>query len=304
MEKQKITKAVLPVAGLGTRFLPATIASPKEMLPLVDKPVIQYLVEEAVDSEICELIMVTGRTKRAIEDHFDYSADLEYTLKSRGKLDLLNEIKRIANLAQFVYVRQKEPLGDGHAVLCAENVVDGEPFAVLFGDDLADCETPCLKQLLDVFNKYGDPVIAVAEVPEDEVSRYGVVKAEYLENNTYQIFDMVEKPKKEEAPSNLAIVGKYIVTPDIFECIKKAKPSEGGELRLIDGFRELIKKRPLYACKFDGTWYSTGHKLDFLKATVAYALKRKDLAPEFKKFLEDYCQLKDKQCKIEKPKNK
>ena len=288
MPTKKITKAVLPVAGLGTRFLPATIASPKEMLPLVDKPVIQYLVEEAVDSGICELIMVTGRTKRAIEDHFDYSYELEHILRTRGKLDLLKEVKRISNLAQFVYVRQKEPLGDGHAILCAEQTIDNEPFAILFGDDLADCEKPCLKQLLDVFDKYQDPVIAVAEVPKEEVSRYGVVKAEYLENNTYQIFDLVEKPKPEEASSNLAIVGKYVVTPDIFEHIKKAKPGKDGELRLIDGLRELIKKRPIYACKFEGTWYSTGHKLDFLKATVAYALKRKDLAPEFKKFLKNY----------------
>lgn len=285
MENRKIRKAVFPVAGLGTRFLPATIASPKEMLPLVDKPVIQYLVEEAVKSGIEEFIMVTGRTKRAIEDHFDYSFELEHTLRKRGKLDLLKEIKQISNMAQFVYVRQKEPLGDGHAILCAENTTNNEAFAVLFGDDLADCKNPCLKQLMEVYEKYQDPVIAVAEVPDNEIPRYGVIKGEYLENNTYQIFDLVEKPKKEKAPSNLAIVGKYIATPDIYECIKKAGPSKDGELRLIDGFKELIKKRPLYACKFEGTWYSTGHKIDFLKATVAYALKRKDLAPEFKKFL-------------------
>lgn len=288
MSNPKVTKAVLPVAGLGTRFLPATIASPKEMLPLVDKPVIQYLVEEAVDSGIDEMIMVTGRTKRAIEDHFDYSYDLEYTLRTRGKLELLKEIHKISNLAKFVYVRQKEPLGDGHAILCAEQVVNNEPFAVLFGDDLVDSKEPCIKQLLKVYEKYGDPVIAVAEVPENEVSRYGVIKGEYLEDNTYQIFDMVEKPEKHEAPSNLAIVGKYIVTPDIFEHLKKAKPSKDGEYRLIDGFKELIKKRPIYACKFEGTWYSTGHKIDFLKATVAYALKRDDLSKEFKDFLKQY----------------
>ncbi|OIP22678.1 UTP--glucose-1-phosphate uridylyltransferase [bacterium CG_4_10_14_0_2_um_filter_33_32] len=287
MDKQKVTKAILPVAGLGTRFLPATIASPKEMLPLVDKPVIQYLVEEAVASGINELIMVTGRTKRTIEDHFDYSYDLEHALRSRGKLDLLKEIKTISNLANIVYVRQKEPLGDGHAILCAKQVINDEPFAVLFGDDLVDSKDPCLKQLMEVYEKYQDPVIAVAEVPESEVSRYGVIKAEHLENNIYQIFDMVEKPEKHKEPSNLAIVGKYIVTPDIFENIKKAKPGKDGEIRLIDGLKELMKKRPLYACKFDGTWYSTGHKLDFLKATVAYALKREDLK-EFKDFLKKF----------------
>lgn len=286
MENKKITKAVLPVAGLGTRFLPATIASPKEMLPLVDKPVIQYLVEEAVESGVDELVMVTGRTKRAIEDHFDYSYELEHTLRARGKLDLLKEIKKISNMAQFVYVRQKEPLGDGHAILCAENTTDDEPFAILFGDDLVECKTPCLKQLMDVYEKYQDPVIAVYEVPNEEISRYGVIKAEHIENNVYQIFDLVEKPRLEEAPSNMAIVGKYIVTPEIYECLKRAKPSKDGEIRLIDGFREMIKNRPLYACKFEGTWYSTGHKIDFLKATVAYALHRKDLAPEFKKFLD------------------
>ncbi len=289
MEKQKVTKAVLPVAGLGTRFLPATIASPKEMLPLVDKPVIQYLVEEAVESGVSELIMVTGRTKRAIEDHFDYSYELEHTLRNKGKLDILAEIKKISRLAQIAYVRQKEPLGDGHAILCAEKIVCDEPFAVLFGDDLVDSKTPCLKQLMEVFEKYQDPIIAVAEVPDNEVSRYGVIKAEHLENNTYQVFDLVEKPEKEKAPSNLAIVGKYIMTPDILENIRKTGPDpRDGELRLIDGLRELIKKRPLYACKFEGTWYSTGHKIDFLKATVAYALKHNDLAPEFREFLKKY----------------
>lgn len=289
MEKQKVTKAVLPVAGLGTRFLPATIASPKEMLPLVDKPVIQYLVEEAVQSGIKEIIMVTGRTKRAIEDHFDYSYELEHTLRKRGKLDILKEIKKISNMAQIVYVRQKEPLGDGHAILCAENTTDNEPFAVLFGDDLVDSKIPCIKQLMEVFEKYGDPVIAVAEVPEKEIPRYGIIKAEHIEKNIFQVFDMVEKPEIKEASSNMAIVGKYIITPDIFEYLKKAKPGKDGEIRLIDGLKELLKKRPIYACKFEGIWYSTGHKSDFLKATVAYALKRPDLAPEFKKFLEEYC---------------
>ncbi len=283
----KITKAVFPVAGLGTRFLPATIASPKEMLPLVDKPVIQYLVEEATSSGISEIILVTGRGKRAIEDHFDYSFELEHNLKAKGKLDLLTEIKKTSELAQFVYIRQREPLGDGHAVLCAKDVVANEPFAVLFGDDIVDSETCCLKQMIKIYEKYQDPVIAIYEVPKDQVSQYGVIKGKYLEDSTYQVFDMVEKPKPKDAPSNLAIVGKYIVTPDIFPALEEAAPSVGGEIRLIDGLLKLIKKRPIYACKFEGTRYDMGNKTEFLKAQVVFALKRKDLAPEFKKFLKE-----------------
>ncbi len=281
----KITKAVFPVAGLGTRFLPATIASPKEMLPLVDKPVIQYLVEEAVSTGISEIILVTGRGKRAIEDHFDYSFELEHNLKKKGKLDLLKEVQKTSELANFVYVRQREPLGDGHAVLCAKNVVNNKPFAVLFGDDIVDSKNTCLNQMLKIYEKYQDPVIAIYEVPKNQTSHYGIVKCKHLEDNTYQVFDMVEKPKPKDAPSNLAIVGKYIVTPDIFEALENSTASVGGEIRLIDGLKTLLKKRPIYACKFKGTRYDMGDKTEFLKATVVFALRRPEIAPELKKFL-------------------
>jgi len=291
MNPPKIKKAVLPVAGLGTRFLPATIAMPKEMLPLVDKPVIQYLVEEAAQAGLKEMIMVTGRTKRAIEDHFDYSFELEHTLKQKGKTELLEKVKEASKLAQFIYIRQKEPRGDGDAILCAENIVGQEPFAVLFGDDLVtDCKKSCIEQLLDVYERYQDPVIAVAEVPKDKVNQFGVIKGEEIEPGIFQIQELVEKPAVDKAPSNLAIVGKYIMTPDIFGYIKKSTPSASdGEIRLADGLIERLKdKRPVYALKFTGTWYSTGHKFDFLKATVAYALKHDEHGEEFKKFLEKY----------------
>lgn len=291
MENHDVKKAVLPVAGMGTRFLPATIAMPKEMLPLVDKPVIQYLVEEAVDSGISEMVMVTGRTKRAIEDHFDASFELEHALKEKGKDELLKEIRRVSKLAQFIYVRQKEPRGDGDAILNARSVIGDEPFAVLFGDDLVtDSEEPCLKQLINVYKKYGAPVIAVTEVPDDHIHHFGVIQGKEIEPGVFQVEKLVEKPKKEDAPSNLAIVGKYVMTPDIFEYIKKSSASVGdGEIRLADGMIERLKdNKPLYALKFKGTWYSTGHKLDYLKATVAYALKHKDHGHEFRKFLKEY----------------
>ncbi|NTU69664.1 UTP--glucose-1-phosphate uridylyltransferase GalU [bacterium] len=290
MENHDVRKAVLPVAGMGTRFLPATIAMPKEMLPLVDKPVIQYLVEEAADSGIKEMVMVTGRTKRAIEDHFDASFELEHALKEKGKDELVKEIKRVSKLAQFIYVRQKEPKGDGDAILNAESVIGDNPFAVLFGDDLVtDCEQPCLKQLIDVYQKYDAPVVAVTEVPDNMTHHFGVIKGVEVEPGVYQVESLVEKPK-ENPPSNLAIVGKYIMTPDIFGYIKKSTASVGdGEIRLADGMIERLKdNKPIYALKFKGTWYSTGHKLDYLKATVAYALKHKDHGHEFKKFLTEY----------------
>lgn len=291
MYSPKVKKVVLPVAGMGTRFLPATIAMPKEMLPLVDKPVIQYLVEEAAESGLKEMIMVTGRTKRTIEDHFDFSFELEYALRKKGKDKLLEEVKKASKLGQFIYVRQKEPKGDGDAILNAQSIVGKEPFAVMFGDDLVtDTKIPCLKQLLNVFERYQDPVIAVTKVPDNMVDQFGVISGEEVEPGVYQVNKFVEKPKKEEAPSNLAVVGKYIMTPDIFDYIKKSKPTAGdGEIRLADGLIERIKNnRPVYALKFTGTWYSTGHKLDFLKATVAYALAHKDHGHEFKKFLENY----------------
>lgn len=281
-----IKKAILPVAGFGTRFLPATKAQPKEMLPIVDKPLIQCLVEEAVKSGIEEIIFVTGRGKRAIEDHFDYSFELEYTLVEKKKRDLLKEIYKISNLAKFTYVRQPKPLGDGHALLCAKHLIKDEPCAVLFGDDLVSGKIPCIKQLINVYEKYRDPVIALTSVPAEEVSRFGVVSSIKIEERTHQVKDIVEKPPKEEAPSNLIIVGKYIITPDVFDELEKIKPQgNGDEIRLADALKNLLKKRPVYGYEFTGKRYDCGSKLGFLEATVDYALHHKEVKDKFKAYL-------------------
>ena len=285
MPFKPITKAIFPVAGFGTRFLPATKAQPKEMLPIVDKPVIQYLVEEAVSAGIKEIIMVTGRGKRAIEDHFDTSFELEYTLVEKDKHDLLEEIRNISKLANFVYVRQPKPLGDGHALLCAKNLIGDEPCAVLFGDDIIDSDIPAIKQLIDVYNETGCSVIGLKEVPADEISNYGVIGGKPLGNGLYEIEQLVEKPKKENAPSNLAIIGKYIITPAVFDCIEKAEKSSGGELRLIDGFQKLLKNQRIYGKILDGNRFDTGQKLGLIQATIEFALKRPDLGPALKKYL-------------------
>lgn len=283
----KIKRAILPVAGFGTRILPATKAQPKEMLPVVDKPVIQYLVEEAVASGIEEIIFVTGRGKRAIEDHFDHSFELEYNLVEKGKHDLLKEVERISELAKFSYVRQRSPRGDGDAVLQAKHLIGNEPCAVMFGDDLVDSEEPALKQLMNVFSKYNDPVIALVEVPMDKVSKYGVVGGVNIEERTLQINKFIEKPKKEEAPSNLIASGKYIITPDVFDKLEELSKTlnSNQELRLADAFVELLKEKPLYGYEFKGTRYDCGDKLGFLKATVSLALKHPDLNGEFREYL-------------------
>lgn len=281
----KIKKAVFPAAGLGTRFLPVTKAQPKEMLPIVDKPVIQYLVEEAVASGVEEIIIVTGRGKRSIEDHFDHSFELEHTLEKRGKKSLLKEIKRLENLAKFVYVRQNIPQGDGHAILCAEHVVGNEPFAVLFGDDIVDSEVPALKQLINVFEDKKASVMALQRVLPENVSNYGVINPERSEGRLHKICDLVEKPSPENAPSNLAVVGKYICTPEIFDALKRSKPSKDGEIRLIDGFSELRSRQALYGYELEGKRYDTGHKLGLIEAMIDFALKREDIAPELIKYL-------------------
>ncbi len=280
-----IRKAVFPAAGLGTRFLPATKASPKEMLPLVDKPLIQYGVEEAVASGIDEVIIITGRGKRAIEDHFDISFELEYELKEKNNLKLLAEVERISNMVNFSYIRQKKALGLGHAVLCSEPSVDGEPFAVILSDDIIDAKTPATKQLMDVYEKYRSPVVAICEVPKEAVSSYGIIDAIEVERGVYQVRDMVEKPSAEKAPSNLAIIGRYVLTPDIFDHLKETRPGKGGEIQLTDGLQGLMKERPVYACRFRGVRYDAGDKLGFLKATVEYALKDQSLGGEFRKYL-------------------
>jgi len=281
----KIRKAVFPAAGFGTRFLPATKSQPKEMLPIVDKPVIQYLVEEAVASGIEEIIIVTGRGKRAIEDHFDFSFELEHTLVEKGKHNLLKEVRKIAKLAKFVYVRQPMPLGDGHAILCAKEVVGDEPFAILFGDDIVDGKIPALKQLMDVYEKTGSSVLALQKVDKKETSSYGIIKPGKSQGRLHKIEGLVEKPAPANAPSNLAIIGKYVVTPEIIAALEKAKPSHGGEIRLIDGFMQLMKSQDLYGYEIQGKRYDTGNKLGLITATVDYALKRKDLGPALKKYL-------------------
>ncbi len=281
----KITKAIIPVAGLGTRFLPATKAQPKEMLPIIDKPVIQYLVEEAVKSGIEDIIFVTGRGKRAIEDHFDYAPELESKLLKGKKTEALKAVRQISDMARFSYVRQKSPRGNGDAVLCASHLVNNEAVAVLFGDDLVRSKMPCLLQLVKVFEKYHDPVLAIMEVPKKEVKHYGIVEAVRISPNVYEIKDMVEKPELDKAPSNLAIVGKYIITKDVFNELRTLKPSKRGEIDLLDGIKKVLKKRPVYGVKFEGTRYDCGSKIGFLKATVDLALRHPEVKKDFRKYL-------------------
>jgi UTP--glucose-1-phosphate uridylyltransferase len=280
-----IRKAVFPAAGLGTRFLPATKAQPKEMLPLVDKPIIQYGVEEAVASGVSNIILVTGRGKNAIEDHFDVNVELETYLDARGKTELLNEIRKISNLINFAYVRQGEPLGLGHAVLVASELVGDEPFAVILGDDVIDAQPPALAQMMDVFARVNGPVIAVERVPLDEISSYGVIDPEPLGPGVYRIRDLVEKPSRKEAPSDLAIIGRYILTPDIFGALTATARDRTGEIQLTNGLRRLLSGRPLYACEIEGVRHDTGNKLGFLKAVVYFALRRPDLAEPFRHYL-------------------
>jgi UTP--glucose-1-phosphate uridylyltransferase len=283
---QIVRKAVFPVAGLGTRFLPATKAQPKEMLPLVDKPIIQYGVEEAVASGVDNIILVTGRGKNAIEDHFDVSVELETFLESRGKTILLNEIRKISNLINFAYVRQGEPLGLGHAVLVARELVGNEPFAVILGDDVIDADPPALKQMIDVFERVDGPVLAVERVPAEEVSSYGILDLDaHEEDGVYRVRDMVEKPPRAEAPSNLAIIGRYILTPDIFPALEATTSDRTGEIQLTNGLRRLLRQRPIYAYEVKGVRHDTGNKLGFLKAVVYFALRRPDLAGPFGEYL-------------------
>jgi UTP--glucose-1-phosphate uridylyltransferase len=280
-----IRKAVFPAAGLGTRFLPATKAQPKEMLPLVDKPIIQYGVEEAVASGVDNIILVTGRGKNAIEDHFDVSVELETFLEARGKKELLAEIRKISNLINFSYVRQGEPLGLGHAVLVTRALVGDEPFAVILGDDVIDANPPALRQMIDVFQDVQGPVLAIERVPREDVSAYGIIDAEEITPGVYRIRDLVEKPPRDEAPSDLAIIGRYILTPDIFPALEATVTDRTGEIQLTNGIRELLKSRPIYGCRIDGVRHDTGNKLGFLKAVVYFALRRPDLGDQFRKYL-------------------
>lgn len=273
----KVRKAIIPAAGLGTRFLPATKAMPKEMLPIVDKPTIQYIVEEAIESGIEDIIIVTGKGKRAIEDHFDSSFELEQNLLEKQKFDLLNEVQKSSNMVDIHYIRQKEPKGLGHAIWCARNFIGNEPFAVLLGDDIVRAEKPCLRQMIEQFERYKASVIGVQHVSDDEVSRYGIVDGIGMNERLYTVNHLVEKPKKEEAPSNLAILGRYILTPRIFDILGEQKPGAGGEIQLTDGIEELNRHEAVYAYDFEGTRYDVGEKMGFIQTTIEYALQREDL---------------------------
>jgi UTP--glucose-1-phosphate uridylyltransferase len=283
-----VRKAVFPAAGLGTRFLPATKAQPKEMLPLVDKPIIQYGVEEATAAGVQDIIIITGRGKNAIEDHFDVSIELETFLESRGKRDLVAEIRTISNLVRSVsYVRQGEPLGLGHAVLTARPLVGDEPFAVILADDVIDADPPALAQMIDVFKQLDGPVILVERVPKAQISGYGVIAADPVRPGVYRVRDLVEKPSPEEAPSDLAIIGRYVLTPDIFDMLTdEAAAVTSGEIQLTNGLKRLLARRPLYACEVTGVRHDTGNKLGFLKAVVYFALRRPDLAEPFRQYLD------------------
>jgi len=282
---QKITKVVIPVAGFGTRFLPATKAMPKEMLTVVDKPVIQYVVEEAVASGIKDVILVTGASKRAVEDHFDYNYELQNWLKKQGKHEVRKEIKKIADMANFIYIRQKGPYGNGTPVLCAEKVIGNEPFAVLWGDEFFYGRQPRLSQLIKVYEKYTDPVLAAYRVTKQDATKYGMLDATKIEKNVYQVKKLVEKPGPEKTPSTLASIGGYILTPDIFDALRKTKLGKGGELWLPDAIYNLSKKRPIYACELEGTQYDAGSKLGYLKANIDYSLRDPKLKKDVTKYL-------------------
>jgi len=278
-------KAVIPAAGLGTRFLPATKAMPKEMLPLVDKPAIQFVVEECVNSGIDDILIITGRGKRAIEDHFDHSFELESILHQKGENELLREIRTISDMADIHFIRQKEALGLGHAVLKAEKHVGNEPFAVLLGDDIVFSKRPCTKQCLSLFEKYSSLIIAVEKVPKNMIQQYGVIKGERVEDSVYSIHDMVEKPKPEEAPSNLGIIGRYVLQPEIFDALKKTQKGAGGEIQLTDALRVLNKKQKMYAWIIEGVRYDLGNKFDYMRASLDYALMRPDLGSQIREYV-------------------
>ena len=285
--KKTVRKAIIPAAGLGTRFLPATKSQPKEMLPIVDKPTLQYIIEEAIQSGIEEILIVTGRSKKSIEDHFDRSVELELELEQKGKTEMLKMVQDISNMVNIHYIRQKEPKGLGHAIYCAKSFIGNEPFAVLLGDDIVDSEKPCLKQLIEAYNEYKTSILGVQEVDKQDTDKYGILDAKYIENRVYKVKDMIEKPKVEEAPSNIAILGRYIITPDIFDILENQEPGKCGEIQLTDALKTLANHEAIYAYNFEGKRYDVGDKLGFLEATVDFVLKRLELRDEFMEFLEN-----------------
>ena len=282
---KSVKKAIIPAAGLGTRFLPATKAQAKEMLPIVDKPTLQYIIEEAIESGIEEILIVTGRNKKSIEDHFDRSVELELELEQKGKTAMLEMVQDISNMVNIHYIRQKEPKGLGHAIHCAKSFIGDEPFAVLLGDDIVDASTPCLKQMIDAYDEYKTTVLGVQEVARENVDKYGILDVKHIEDRVYKVKDMVEKPSIEEAPSNIAILGRYIITPEIFNILENQAPGKGGKIQLTDALQTLATKEAIYAYNFEGRRYDVGDKLGFLEATVDFALKRPELRDEFIEFL-------------------
>ena len=283
----KVRKAIIPAAGLGTRFLPATKATPKEMIPIVDKPTIQYIVEEAAAAGIEDILIISGRNKRAIEDHFDKSYELEEELHRKGKQELLSCVEEISNIANIHYIRQKEAKGLGHAIYCAKSFIGNEPFAVLLGDDIVDSKTPCIKQLMDVYNEYRTTILGVQKVPLPDVSKYGIIAGNQIDEKVYKVKGLVEKPEVDQAPSNIAILGRYIISPRIFEFLERATPGKGGEIWLTDALQQLMESEAMYAYDFEGDRFDVGDRIGFLKATVEFALKREDLSSEFTTFLKD-----------------
>ncbi|EQK43961.1 UTP-glucose-1-phosphate uridylyltransferase [[Clostridium] bifermentans ATCC 638] len=275
--KKTVKKAIIPAAGLGTRFLPATKSQPKEMLPIVDKPTLQYIIEEAINSGIEEILIITGRNKKSIEDHFDKSVELELELKQKGKTEMLEMIQEISNMVNIHYIRQKEPKGLGHAIHCAKSFIGDEPFAVLLGDDIVDSDIPCLKQLIDTYDEYKTSILGVQEVAKEDANKYGILNCKYIEDRVYKVKDMIEKPNVEEAPSNIAILGRYIITPAIFEILENQAPGKGGEIQLTDALKTLAQHEAIYAYNFEGRRYDVGDKLGFLEATIDFALKKENL---------------------------
>ncbi|TQQ83996.1 UTP--glucose-1-phosphate uridylyltransferase GalU [Peptacetobacter hominis] len=288
--QRKVRKAVIPAAGLGTRFLPATKAQPKEMLPIVDKPTLQYIIEEAVASGIEEILIITGRNKKSIEDHFDKSVELELELEQKGKTELLEIVQNISNMINIHYIRQKEPRGLGDAIYCARHFIGDEPFAVMLGDDIVENKKPCLLQLMDAYEEYRTTILGVQKVERENTDKYGIIDGKFIEDRVYKVKDLVEKPDADKAPSNIAILGRYIITPEIFDVLSDLPPGKGNEIQLTDALKILSQKEAMYAYEFEGRRYDVGDKLGFLEATVDFALKRDDLKEGFLDYLKKVCE--------------
>ena len=282
-----VKKAIIPAAGLGTRFLPATKSQPKEMLPIVDKPTLQYIIEEAINSGIEEILIITGRNKKSIEDHFDKSVELELELEQKGKQEMLEMVRDISNMVNIHYIRQKEPKGLGHAIHCAKSFIGDEPFAVLLGDDIVDNEIPCLKQLINAYDEYKTSILGVQEVAKEDTNKYGILDVKHIEDRVYKVKDMVEKPDVDKAPSNVAILGRYIITPAIFDILENQEPGKGGEIQLTDALKTLGKQEAIYAYNFEGRRYDVGDKFGFLEATIDFALKRDNLRDDLLNYMEE-----------------